>query len=39
MTNKIKKRRKKYSLLALGFKKTPIVERKGYVNSDTVKSR
>ena len=36
---KSKKRpKKKLSLLAMGFKKKPVVVRKGYVNSDTIKS-
>ena len=34
-----KQPKKKLSLLALGFKKKPVVVREGYVNSDTVKSR
>ena len=39
MKKKNKKPKKKLSLLALGFKKKPVVVRKGYVNSDTIKSR
>ncbi len=34
-----KPKKKKLSLLALGFKKKPVVVRQGYVNSDTIKSR
>jgi len=39
MKNKTKSKKKKLSLLALGFKKKPVVVRNGYVNSDTIKSR
>ena len=37
--SKTKSKKKKLSLLALGFKKKPVVVRQGYVNSDTIKSR
>ena len=39
MKNKTKPKKKKLSLLALGFKKKPVVVRRGYVNSDSVKDR
>ena len=39
MNNKTKSKKKKLRLIELGFKKKPVVARKGYVNSDTVKSR
>ena len=39
MKKKNKKPNKKVSLLALGFKKKPVVVRKGYVNSDTIRDK
>ena len=39
MKNKTKPKKKKLSLLALGFNKKPDIGWKGYVNSDTVKDR
>ena len=39
MKNKTKSKKKRHSLLALGFNKKPVVVRQGYVNSDTIKSR
>lgn len=39
MKNKTKSKKKKFSLLALGFKKKPVVVRKGYVNSDTIRDK
>lgn len=34
-----KRQKKKLSLLVLGFNKKPVMFRKGYANSDTVKDR
>lgn len=34
-----KPKKKRHSLLALGFKKKPVGVRKGYINLDIIKSR
>jgi len=39
MKNKTKSKKKKLSLLALGFKEKPDIGWKGYVNSDTVRDK
>jgi len=36
---KTNSKKKKLSLLALGFKKKPVAVGKGYVNSDTIKNK
>lgn len=37
--NKTKSKKKKVSLLALGFNKKPVVVRQGYVTSNSISSR
>ena len=39
MKNKTKSKKKKLSLLALGFKEKPDIGWKGYVNSNSVRDR